>query len=197
MQLASAIDSAESDPSPSPRFGEGEFPDTLDRLNWAAVLLGGIWALIHGVWRWFLLLVGVRLLIGVLFNYLGASIYASVPATVALVGVTTTLEWALSAVFGLRANRLAWAAEAERIASGRAQPPALIHSVGMFRQRQRTWLIIGLILVSGGLVIPFAGGPDLMGSMQLTATIVSVACMLAVLSGLWFYSSVTRSGGPS
>ncbi len=169
------------------RFGEGDFPEELNRLNWGAVFLGTLWALIHGVWLWVLLLLGLR--IGAIFIVVRLQVLSGFagPAAAASV-VFGVAEWAVLGLFGRHANRLAWSAEAKRLASGRTQPPALVLTVGKFRNKQTALLRLGVLLTLAGYVYGYAQLNSSAPSRLVPAAFGTV-CGAAVLAGFWWVES--------
>ena len=167
----------------SPRFGQGDLPEDLDRLNWSAVFLGILWALLHGTWGWFAVLGGIRLATIPLSMYVMA-LRPSWGLLLIWVVLATLLEWGVAALFGFRANRAAWEAEAKRIATGRHQPPALTRTVAQFKNSQRALLWVGIILTAIGYPLSVATSEH--PAARPLPTLVGVVCTIAILAALLF-----------
>ncbi|NTU72480.1 MAG: hypothetical protein HGB10_11770 [Coriobacteriia bacterium] len=128
--------------------GTGEFPKSLDRINWGAYFLSFIWALAHNDVRWAAILAvanvtqfGLSFAVG-LNNDLGAvgRIVASVTILLALMAV----QYA----FAIGANKGQWT-QAEHM------PPHTRQPVGAWTANQKVWVLVGLgfYVVSNGLAL--------------------------------------------
>lgn len=146
---------AESDQASAVLFGQGDFPEELNRLNWGAMFMGGIWALVHGVWRWLIAFIVLRILaIFVFLPFSNGELANS--ATWGLISsvLSEIIYWVILGVFALNANRLAWQRTGRLMASGRHEPSALSPSIESFSKAQRTWFLVGLALT----VFQYANG---------------------------------------
>jgi len=125
-------------PEASPVFlGDGDMPADLDRLNWGAFLLTGLWLLVHKLWLWWLVVFLMwwgglvlfalsRRLPGIGFDH---------PVQIALVVVYTIAAWGVSYWFGRNVNARLWqrAAQLER---GKKRK-----SVAAYMKGQRIWAL--------------------------------------------------------
>ncbi len=140
MELASVEDYGSG-----PRLGDGELPQELNRLNWGALLLGMLWALIYAPWPWFFILAGARIGLaaaGFYFHGLFPGQSLQLAFTLAYVG----LYWALVVVFAFRANSLAWMGEGSRVARQSDQSvPRPAKLVTEYVSAQSKWIIGGII----------------------------------------------------
>ena len=140
-----------------PRFGEGPFPPELDRFNWGPVLWSWIWAATHGLWGW------ARLLFAFNLTVFGLSFYVSFAHIVlplalkAIVQIAIILlHWGLTISMGVRANRIMWANQSERLASDRPLLSEKWLSISAFEASQYTWARTGFTLTVGALILtPF------------------------------------------
>lgn len=163
------------------RMGDGEFPEDLDRVNWSAVMWGGLWFITYGAWWWLLLLTAVIVVSAAAFNYLP---FLDQSAVLASYGMTiiTQLMWYVVVIAGARqANRIVWTREKARVARQSDQSvPRPARLVSEYVESQRKWTILGL----GFLILQLAGslarshGAPAGTSMAGWAT--SVLCMTAL-----------------
>lgn len=140
---------------PEARFGQGDFPAVLDRVNWGAILLGGLWAVINGVWPAALALITLRVLAFGFFLSFGQHLNDSAAMVLAVSLGAELLNWIVLGWFGMHANALAWRSENRRIASGQWQPPGLTLSVQRYLDNQRNWVGLGALLLLMGYAMGY------------------------------------------
>lgn len=134
--------SAAETATPPQAFGSGSMPQALDRLNWNAVVWGGLWALVYGVWTWFWLFVGlglVQMLFFIWFNRVSALAQVAALA-VPVYALGTLVGWLPAFWLGFVANRTLWSMR-QRRPSSRAVP------IESFLATQREWAIKGFALL--------------------------------------------------
>lgn len=129
-------------------FGDGELPPALAGANWGAFLLGGLWALLHGVWGWFAAILIVRFgltVLGLAARRMGL-FDIGVSAQVYSI-ISTLLSWGLYAVLALKANSLAWGKA--RLRLGRSSQI----TVGAYLRNQKSLLLLGVVLLVLGTLV--------------------------------------------
>ena len=124
-------------------LGEGEFPDELDRFNWAARFFPWLWSAFYGVWWPYLIFAagylvgpGLRLILPDVFMPWVTYSYLRAGWAVVMCGF---LLW-----YGVNANTLAWRA-AKRRGAG-----VLTRTVDGLGYGQRLAFVVGVILVIVG-----------------------------------------------
>jgi hypothetical protein len=158
-------------------MGEGEFPDVLDGINWAAFFLSFLWAFGYGVlpWAW-----------GILALRIAGSLALGLAQMAGPFKIAASVGWALvlftvDGYFALNANRLAWQRAGAQLQSGRARR---VMTVDQFIQNTRTWTTLGAVIFVGlrvwevwrtGRVLPSA----------VPALLASAAVVIPVLVVLW------------
>lgn len=134
-------------------FGDGELPLALAGANWGAFLLGGLWALLHGLWGWFAAILTVRfglIVLGLTARRMG--LFDIGVSEQAFSMMSTLLSWGLYAIFALKANSLAWGKAGLRLSRANAVPSGRI-TVSAYLRTQKTLLLLGVaLLVLGTLV---------------------------------------------
>lgn len=164
-------------PSANPS-GLESLPAAFDRVNWAAVFLGGWYALAQGLWLWLAALVGLDIATVILFVYVNRIPTLNPVVWGSLFFVTQLLSWGLVAAFGLRANLELWK-------RGSLRSSAQIRA-------QRPWAILGLVLtiVSFGstLWITWHRAPA-----RLFPLVALYGLTIALLVALWWYDRRKRT----
>lgn len=117
-------------------MGDGPFPAELDRINWGAVLMPGLWSLCHGMWAWWLIeaVLWVAWMFGAWqLRVLGGGRSDSLPVLVGLL-IWGVLSWSVAVWFGAHGNERIWRREVSRRSLGLSG-----HSISGFRGNQRVW----------------------------------------------------------
>lgn len=168
------------------RFGDGELPPELDRVNFGAFLLAFLWAPFHRLWVWF----GVFVVLEALESAIGLGAPGSFGGLfeqpVVMFGFRV-VYWIVTVAFALRANRLVWVGERRRVArtiGGDAlRQPAL---VSRYAFNQRVWAVVGLLLLVGTPLCLLIGSVR-----RVPGAVVDVAVTLGtqaiLLGGLWVH----------
>ena len=147
-------------------FGVGPVPPEIKRVNWAAVLLGPVWALLYGIWPWFWILAAVGVA-GRLVFWLEPQLTIAGGGLAAPVLAEVT-GWTLSGVFGWRANRELW----RRVCSGAREPLTPPRTTELYVGSQRIWTRVGAGVVGVGYGLglwrTLTVGPDHLGLVLLT-----------------------------
>jgi hypothetical protein len=173
-------------------LGGGPFPPELDRLNWGAFLLPPLWALFHGIWRWFFGLLALNLAGRAVFSVYYASAFGRtfagrVGATIAyLAAVEVVLV-----VFGMRANRLVWEREKRMIAAG-TRPRDKRGTVSSYLRSQSTWAKAGVVLLVLGAAYVFVPRPAIIQYDLLTEAIFA-GVQLLFTGVVWLWARGRRS----
>lgn len=170
-----------------PLVGEGPLPRSLDRLNWGALLLPVWWALVHGVWGWFVVMTGWwilgRGLSIVAYRVLGTSL----PLRVLAYSAISLIGWVVVVPLARRANALFWIREGNRMTRESDQSvPRSSATVEKYTKGQRTWAIVGLVAMAYGYT---AGGYLMLhrSGATLIDLSVDVAVNVAVLAVLYLW----------
>lgn len=135
-------------------LGEGEMPSELMRFNWGAFWLPQFWGFAYGTWS----LVGLWLLGASVAIFAAGAVPSSgqrvLSALILGTCITSVVEAVIRLWAGMRANRLAWRRQARLLAM--AGTAAKRIPLATYLKRQRTWGMIGLIVVVGSsaLVLP-------------------------------------------
>jgi len=184
QKVALEFDASES------RLGDGEFPSSLDRLNWAAVLWGGYWALVYGAWPWLLGLVALTVVDLIVYYRLVSIPDVSPVLAVGIVVVERVVWLAVVISLGYRANRLVWESERARVARQSDQSvPRLAQPVTRYEAAQVTWAWIGLACTALAIIVNVADART--GRREL---IVAVYATMAVgLIALFAYERIRSS----
>lgn len=140
---------------PEKDFGVGEMPDDLYRFSWAAFTLPFIWGATYGVWpvvMWWLV---ASLAPIILASALGFDLETSPASTVIIVAVFSE---AVSGIYrlwaGVNAHSLLWRRETVRLSVLPGSKPRF--SIARFKKRQRTWIIVGWVLLIVALILSLA-----------------------------------------
>lgn len=165
--------------------------DLSSELNWAAVLLGGLWALSYGAWRWFGVYVCVRagslLLWTLSWPYVAAWPWGYV---FALCSFTEVCTWALRAALGCSANGLAW----RRMQS--EQPSSLLSTESRwseYRRVQSTLTVLGGLTLGAGYTVGILKATSVAGwsDPRVWSTAWGVVALIALL----VYERVRKAAG--
>lgn len=152
-------------------FGVGEMPAELDRFNWGAFCMFGVWGIVYGVPQLVLLWASTLLFplaLVALASAGGATEGERLSVTAVIISsvladafVAFARIWA-----GANANRLSWARERTRLERLRVANPDVAprFSVERFRARQRGWAVWGGVILVVGFV---ATGPALYDSLKI------------------------------
>jgi len=166
-------------------LGDGDMPVELDRINWGATLLTGLWLLTHGMWLWWfvdvavlygwlLVLSALRLNVGYATGMGGLEFL--------LAGIAVSVvRWAFWLWFGRHANAGVWRRESRRRARGMSG-----RSITGYRSVERWWAVAGAWIFLLGIIVGVAaaierpakqvgGGAGAAVSFAITAVFVGVA----------------------
>lgn len=160
---------------------EAALPRALDRVNWAAVLWGGWFALVYRLWPWFFGLTFLDISSRVAFTYFNRGPMAdSWGLRLGIALLSDVILWGAAAIFGIRANKLAWTRGTLR------SPQQLL--------RQRPWAFLGAALLAVGQLY---GAYYALGrwSGGLAVSLAAAVFEWAVLLGLWQYDRAKTATG--
>ncbi|MDZ4064723.1 MAG: hypothetical protein U1E22_08670, partial [Coriobacteriia bacterium] len=169
---------------PSQLFGQGEFPASLDRLNWGAVLMSALWALAYGMWPISLLFLALRFGAVVLLGVLRATLASSPSLAIAMAVGIEVVTWVVLGVFGLRANRLAWQRHGARLGGRDSQPQSRPLTVEGYLTNQTIWVRVGIIFTITGTAYGLYEVAN-SASRQLAPALAGTACALLAVGVLW------------
>lgn len=186
----------EAQPTPVQRMGDGEPPAGFDSFNWGAYLLPVIWGAAYGVWPllgvWGLALLSSLFIAGMVpvvgeVAEIGPLILASIVTSVLTSGVRL---WA-----GYRANRLAWKRN-QRLAAVNEAAAARRPTVERFLGRQRTWAIVGWVIILGSTaaVLPVVYDTWQEYGLGVVGIAREVVWLLAEVGAAWWLAIKMREG---
>ncbi|MDZ4063328.1 MAG: hypothetical protein U1E22_01560 [Coriobacteriia bacterium] len=127
--------------------GVGSMPPELERFNWNALIWGGLWAFVYGIWPWVLAFVGLLVVQLVFYWWFRSLAISDMPVVGALAAVASRalLSVIPTFVFAQRANRLLWERGIPDVPARRRAGTTTV-TVGQFVCTQRRWLLIGMVL---------------------------------------------------
>lgn len=160
-------------------------PPIFDGVNWAAFLLGGVWALLHGVWSWFAAILIVRfglIALGVFASRAGLFDAGVSEQAFSIVG--GLLSWGLYSVFALNANRLAWDKARSRLGRRLDSVPGSQTTVGAYVRNQKTLLFLGVALLALGIALQAQSAIQRSAGLASFVIAVGVVALLAVVTRL-------------
>lgn len=164
------------------RMGEGNPPAELDRLNWSTVMWGGLWFIVYGAWRWFLI-VTVWIVVGVAAALFVDRAAGPESAPALVLAVVWQLVWyAIVIAAAYRANRHVWTRERKRFERAADQPvPRGAMLVAQYLKSQKQWAQFGLVLFGlqmGWTLLERSGQPSF--ASQMAPALTSLACLAAL-----------------
>ncbi len=165
-------------------FGGGEFPRELDRFNWGAFFVPAFWAVAYGTWP--ILFFWLFTLLLPIFLLMITGSFGQTTLEASIVGVTVISQFAEGVMrlwAGANANAMLWKRETLRLDVVEGSRPRF--SLERFVARQRTWTIIGAVIMVLSIagVVMLAALPGASGD-QLREQ-VGVASSDAVLALVW------------
>lgn len=172
-------------------FGVGDLPSALDKVNWAAFLLGGLWALLHGLWSWFAAILVLRFgLIAVGIAGRRAGLFDGGVSAQAFSLVSTILIWGVYALFAFKANRLAWDKARVRLSSSSGGTANSQITPSAYLRNQRTLLFLGAgIFVLGALLNVQS---VIQGAIELVALLMSFAVVALMAIAAQMVAAIRR-----
>ena len=156
---------------------ETSAPPELAGINWAAVLLGGLWAGFHGLWGWaaaFLAVWGLGELLPLASGYFSPPIGVQLSVAV----VYTIGYWALGVWFGSVANRAYWIGPRNRDSTFAVKRP-----LPDYLRNQRLWATVGLLLVVTDQLDGRFSSADVPRSVAVVSALTAALFLLA--AWLW------------
>ncbi len=167
-------------------FGVGDFPVELARLNWGAFFFGWLWALVHGLARWFWLLAAFHVAWLWVMPLLYRSVGTSLVGGIALQVASSLLVYGALGVFAFNANRLAWNRTRNGIERRAVRGESwLPDAIGAWAKTERDWARVGFAL----LVISILSGAYLAiernGTTALFFAGANVMLNLAPVLAVW------------
>ena len=158
-------------------FGDGDLPPSLERVNWAAFFLGGLWALVHGLWTWFAAILVLRfglLALGIVARRAGL-FDAGIPE-LAFSLFAGLLSWSVYTIFALKANGLAWDKARSRLSRRSDEVSGSQTTLGAYSRNQKTLLVLGIALFVLGTLL------SVQAVVQGTTTVVPLLLSLAAMA---------------
>ncbi len=166
-----------TEPLTSPAtFGEGDFPAHLNRINWPAVMLSEIFALLHGQIKWWFGFIAL----GIVASVVQSLDFADISIRLAAVGFVSV---GVRVLFGLQANRLLWERAGAQRRGETHLTVGLPQSVEQFPAWQRSWNWMAAILLGGPLLCLVVTSLDRIVAPRAEPTIVLAIALVPVLVG--------------